>query len=616
MNNFLLHYVPRNARFFLAYYFLHFIYLFFFRIVYLITYSGDIPSGRGLELFQAFYLGVKFDLRLCALLTLPLVLVYFVTRFKFIQNRMAITPFKFFSTLIALIVLNFYFFDFGFVSYLGTRINASSLKFLENPMISAQMVWETYPVVWGALATIIFAVIHYFALSFLLKEEVIVRYHYTPKRRLASFTICFVLIVGTLYGKLGHYPLRWSEAYFSTSTFISNFTLNPVLNFFETYKYNKKSFNRDKVEAYYPIMTDYLGVENKDPKKLQFSRKVIGKSQLKNPPNIVIIIMESMAYNKTSLANKDLDATPFLAKLKEESLYFPNFFTPTTSTARGLFATMTGIPDVSSVKTSSRNPLVVNQHTIMNEFKNYERFYFLGGSANWGNIRGIFSYNVDNIKIFEEGSYQSSRNDVWGISDLDLLIEANKTLSKDAKRPFIALVQTAGFHRPYTIPENSKSFVPKLIDKEKLQAGSFGSLEEYNSLRFQDYALGHFMNLAKNESYYKNTIFVIFGDHGLMAPRSDNMAAGYVEHQLTQHHTPLLFHAPNLIEPGKNEAISSQLDVMPTIASFTGIHYINTTLGRNLMDPKFKDSRYAFTYSWHVTPPKIGLISDEFFLSR
>jgi hypothetical protein len=61
-------------------------------------------------------------------------------------------------------------------------------------------------------------------------------------------------------------------------------------------------------------MTDYLGVENKDPKKLQFSRKVIGKSQLKNPPNIVIIIMESMAYNKTSLANKDLDATPFFSQ--------------------------------------------------------------------------------------------------------------------------------------------------------------------------------------------------------------------------------------------------------------------------------------------------------------
>jgi hypothetical protein len=34
---------------------------------------------------------------------------------------------------------------------------------------------------------------------------------------------------------------------------------------------------------------------------------------------------------------------------------------------------------------------------------------------------------------------------------------------------------------------------------------------------------------------------------------------------------------------------------MPTIASLLGVRYRNTTLGRDLLDERFRDSRVAFT---------------------
>ena len=73
----------------------------------------------------------------------------------------------------------------------------------------------------------------------------------------------------------------------------------------------------------------------------------------------------------------------------------------------------TGIPDIELNKTSSRNPLIVDQHTIINSFDNYKKFYFLGGSASWANIRGLLTANIPNLEIYEEGSYASPRVDVW-----------------------------------------------------------------------------------------------------------------------------------------------------------------------------------------------------------
>ena len=39
------------------------------------------------------------------------------------------------------------------------RINATALRFLENPLISADMVWETYPVIRGGLVFILVAAV-------------------------------------------------------------------------------------------------------------------------------------------------------------------------------------------------------------------------------------------------------------------------------------------------------------------------------------------------------------------------------------------------------------------------------------------------------------------------
>ena len=190
----------------------------------------------------------------------------------------------------------------------------------------------------------------------------------------------------------------------------------------------------------------------------------------------MVILTESFAYDKSSFNNPELQTTPMMAALAEKGRLFTNFFTPTAGTAKGVFTSVTGLPDTSTVKTSSRNPMIVSQHTLINDLKDYKKFYFIGGSTNWGNIRGLLSYNIEGLKIFEEGTYENvERNDVWGLSDLDMFRYAAKELSQ-TKEPFFAFIQTSGFHRPYTIPEDHGDFKEIKQDENLLKEYGFSGM--------------------------------------------------------------------------------------------------------------------------------------------
>jgi phosphoglycerol transferase MdoB-like AlkP superfamily enzyme len=615
---------PKAPAFFFKYFGFLFSFFFIFRLVFLAINKAGLTEDNTKYLLNSLYLGAKFDLRLAALACF---ISFFVVLFPLIRplsNKYFKFIFIFISNLIFSVIISAYFSDFGFYAYLNSRLSASALKFFENPIISAKMVWQTYPVIWGLLVFIIL-----FSIHFMFLKKIIKRYNETEQiltfnsRSICSFFV-FVLFVGALYGKAARYPLRWSEAYFTPDPFISRFTINPVLNFFDTLKYKVQKFDLAKVKKFYPLMSSVLKVEEKDILNRNFKRSFKAGEVSYEDYNIVIIMMESMASNKTSLSGNILNPTPVLAKLAAESLFFSNHFTPTEATARGVFASVTSNADVTQGRgSSSRNPFVINQHSVMNAFKKHDKFYFLGGSANWGNIRGVFSNNVTDINIFEEGSYTAPRIDVWGISDIDLFIEADKALKESharTKKPFMAFIQTSGFHRPYTVPEKNYGFEKSNITDSDVINNGFHSKEEFNSIKLQDHALGLFIKKAKESGYYDKTIFVIYGDHGLPCSGnckdSQNIKPGLIKHHLINHKVPLVFHAKNFIAPAVNNMIASQVDIMPTLASLVGIPYQTQTLGQNILAKKEADNNVAFIYTWHAKPERFGVVNDKYFLVK
>jgi phosphoglycerol transferase MdoB-like AlkP superfamily enzyme len=433
--------------------------------------------------------------------------------------------------------------------------------------------------------------------------------------------VTIFIVFSGLMAKISWYPLRWSDAFFSTHAYSAQLASNPVIYFSNTLKNVAETYDLEAAKQAYPIMTDYLGIQQPQQSEdgtLNYDRyhdyaHSAGISG--NRTNVIVVILESFASYKTSLSGNPLLPTPHIERLAQEGYYFKNFFTPSTGTARSIWTLVTGLPDIEKNKTSSRNPLIVDQHTIINAFRDHKKLYFLGGSASWANVRGLLSSNIPDLRLFEEGSYDSPDIDVWGISDLSLFREANAVL-KDETEPFFAIIQTSGNHRPYTIPDDNEGFVTWTEEdlQHDVRKYGFQSLEELNSFRFMDHSVGHFMKIAEKQPYFENTLFVFFGDHGIHAPTGAHIPAYEAQLNLQGLRVPLVLYGKSVIGSSRVfDTIASEVDVLPTIAAVTRTSYLNTTIGRDLTDSAFDDDRYAFTIE-HGSGRTIGLLSDDYYL--
>ncbi|OVE74291.1 hypothetical protein BVX93_00240 [bacterium B13(2017)] len=571
---------------------------FYFYFIFSDYNDANIPN---LIIIKSFYIGLKFDIRLILCLYLPLLIIG-----KYIKRWLL------YFNLIHFILITFYVSDFGYYAYLqNNRLDATVIRFLYNLKDSLTMILESYPVgifIFGlGIWFLIYALFLFGIKKRVNRNETIV----TSKKVRFSITLvyCFIYLFG-IYGKLSYYPLRWCDAYFSNYNFASVLALNPVLYFFDTLKNREVKYDKEIVKKYYPIISDYLNIKNKE--SLNFTRE-INPLIKENKTNIIFVLLESFAFYKLGLSGNPLNPTPNFDNLAKNSILFTRFYTPHGGTARSVFTFLTGIPDVENIRTSSRNPLVVKQHTIFNAFKNHQKFYFLGGSANWGNIRGLLSNNIKDLKIYEEGDFNAPRGDVWGISDLDLFKESIQILRTN-KNPFVAFIHTAGNHKPYTIPKENHGFKKVSYDEEFVTQHGFRSLAALNAFRFMDHSIGIFIEKISKEPFFENTIFAFFGDHGLLRnvihiPPGENILG------LTDYHVPFMIYSPKFIKnPRKYDFVASEVDILPTIASLTGTPYINTTFGRDLLDIRDDKKHYAFSII-HRNVHEIQLIGNNHFFA-
>jgi phosphoglycerol transferase MdoB-like AlkP superfamily enzyme len=333
-----------------------------------------------------------------------------------------------------------------------------------------------------------------------------------------------------------------------------------------------------------------------------------GSRALESRPNIVLVVCESFSMYKSSMSGNPLNTTPYFNELSKEGIFFDRCFSPTFGTARAVFAILTGIPDVQLSKFSTRNPEAVEQRTIINNFEGYSKFYLLGGNSDFNNFQGLIN-NIKGIKIYQEGLYKSKPLNVWGISDKNLFLEANN-IFRQQKSPFFAIIQTADNHRPFNIPEEDKDFERRVIAPDTLHKYGFESLQEFQAFCYTDYCFKKFMEAAKPESYFNNTIFVFIGDHGVEGDAGQMYPDVWTASRLSDEHVPLLYYAPALLTPQKHEEVVSQIDVLPTVAGMVHEPYLNTTLGRDLLNTRHKQNA-AFII--HHDEGNIGVVTDDYY---
>lgn len=589
------------------------IYLFIFTAFRVATVIFFKPANiRLTELVPSFWLGLKYDLRWISFILFP---IAFLSLFKKLSPYYSERMKKFWTVylgILTLLVLFFYGADFGQFSYVNARLNADALIFAEDPQESLQMVWQSYPIVWILIALVgaVMMMVWMFRRIHVGVEGRNVHIHkFTFRRR---WNLAALLLLGWfMYGFFTARPLDFFRAFNLNDAFKSNLALNPLQNFFTTLRFRKPDFSNHAKE-YYPVMENFLSLQTHAVKKGSYTRLThAGSRALESQPNIVLVICESFSMYKSSMSGNPLNPTPYFNDMANKGIFFERCFSPSFGTARGVFATITGIPDVQLSKFATRNEVTVKQRSIINDFTGYEKLYFIGGRSQFNNFSGLIN-NIRDVKIYEEGDYTSPKVNVWGISDKNLFLEANGVMAKQQK-PFFTIIQTADNHRPFNIPEEDKDFQQKNISPDTLNKYGFESLKEYNAFAYTDYCFKKFIEAAAKEAYFENTIFVFVGDHGVEGDAGFVYPKAWTEQRLAEEHVPLLFYSPSLLTSQKRTEAVSQIDVLPTIAGMLQMPYTNSTLGRDVLDSSKKENAAFIIYH---APGWIGVVNDDYFYRK
>ncbi len=590
------------------------IYLGIFTVLRIATVVCFKPTSIGIsELLPSFWLGLKYDLRWIAILLLPIILLSLYPKFSPFYSERSKRRWTLYLAIITLLVLFFYGADFGQFAYINARLNADALLFAGEKE-GLKMVWETYPVIW-ILVGLFGAVM---MMNWMFKkthvdiEEKNINKHKFSFRRIWHL-VGVLISAWFVYGFLTWKPLDFNRAFIKLNDeFKSNLALNPFQNFFATLKERNPEYNLSNVKEYSSSIANFL--QDSSAIYANNYKRIIPPSStsIETQPNVILVLCESFSMYKSSMCGNPLNSTPYFNELCKNGIFFNRCFSPSFGTARGLFATVTGTPDVLQSDFASKNITTSNQRTIINDFVGYEKYYFIGGRSEFNNFKGLIS-NIDGVHIYDDGKYQSPKINVWGISDKNLFLEAN-TVLKQQQKPFFAIIQTADNHRPFKIPDEDKqNCLVRNVAADSLKKYGFGSQDEFNAFAYTDFTFETFIETAKKEPYFQNTIFVFIGDHGIEGNADALYPKAWTEQRLSDEHIPFLIYAPHLLQPKLHTNTVSQIDVLPTIASLVQQPFTNSTLGRNVLDSSLQQEAAFIIYH---APGWIGVVNNDFFYRK
>ncbi len=571
--------------------------------------------------WKVLWYGFRFDMRMIAIIVLP---AFLFSSFKVLNPFLYTKANKFWQVYFCIsyvLIILFFVTDYQYYAYRTTRLDAEIISFIQDAAISAKMVWQSYPVIKILFLLFMLIISIVFCIKYFFKKAIHFKQLYTKKYRLTTSFIFVLLLSFSIFGKFSKFPLRWSDSAEAGSDYKGLMALNPIQSFFSSLHFTTKQPSTAQVLAYRKYVQQALQLPTSDSNNLNFTRNIIG-ANTGTKPNIVLVICESYAMYKTSMTGNPLNPTPYFNALRKDGIFFTNCFSPAYGTSRGVWATITGIPDVTQERTASRNPMAVKQHTILNDFEGYEKFYFLGGDATWANIRGLLKTNIRDLHLYEEPDFSAKSADVWGVTDRDLFVEATAKMN-GVKNPFFTVIQTSSNHRPFTIVDKDRKdlgILHKPLDSLlkfgfNVESNDKLTNAEYNSVRQMDFCINEFLANAKKQPWYNNTIFLFIGDHGIRGQGATMIPNVYTDKGLTCQHIPMLIYSP-LIKAQQYDFPCSQLDVLPTLAGLAGISYKNTTLGRDILKVAKDSTALKYAFIMDHDRKEYGLMYDGQYFVR
>jgi len=560
-----------------------------FRLILLLTNFSQFEGVPFIILIESFLVGIRFDLSVTLYALVPLFLLNYLL-YLFGQEKRIHTFNLIYLSLISGLYIFLCVSEIHFFNYFHIRLNAYFVNWGDNPGFIIKMIWQTYPVI----PFLLLISLTTFFIIWTLKRIQNKIYFQDKQHHLYYKTLAFLFIAPFIFfgirGTLGYKsPLRWGHAYFSEYNSANQLALNGIFSLADDILYQKKNLvNLKEIlqiqdEAQCEEMVQKL-ISDSTGKFVHFPLRDYQFKQPPNKRNIVIILLES--FSDYGIRKCESDGIPlYFNKIKNQGIYFPHFYSNGFHTSMGIFTSLFGMPSVLGKTILVRNEGQQEFSGIINILgeNGYQTYFGVSHDPYFENMAGFLRANGAEHIISQFDFSPSEALSKLGVADHKLFEKMNDEFKK-AKEPFLGIMLSTNNHGPWIIPPvTGKKFI--------------------STFDYTDWALEHFLELASQEDYFKNTIFVITGDHGKA------MTPGY-DFNLQATHIPCLIYNPNFIKPRVIQNICGHIDLTQTLLGMLHLNYQTTNFGRDVLHLADEDRGFVLMQENNT----LGFIYDAWYL--
>lgn len=589
--------------------FIIFSFFFLCRGVLLIMNSSYIDVINETDGYILFSLGIikrslVFDNIVISWFSLiPLFALSLFSVFKTINKRVLVFA-NIYYAIVCFFIFSISIANIPYFQYFFKYIDLSVLNWAKDTSLIFSMIIEERTYLWFIC---LFAIIFGLFIFFLKRISQYTLQLALNKTKVGTKHLAIVCITlpAFIYGISKETTLK-SVANYTYYPFINQLIINPLLYMYEASKETSLINPKEAVTE----VEKYLGFKIQDKEYFKKSNEAIVNldNNEKNTPNVVIVFIESFSsqYLKIKYNGK------YIAEdLISKSYYFDNFYSQGTHTNQAIVSTLYGFPSILNKKMLINSMRLDNirfekneddadfnfsnsvniYHGLPQDLKqyNYNNVFFMTHHSKFEGLGYFLSNNGFDLFFGEENYDKNKIVSDWGVSDKSLY---NFSLQKmDSlhllQQPFFTAILTIGNHPPYIFPDEFKSVSSKMDE---------------SAMAYADANLNLFLSKASEKEWYKNTIFVILGDHGqVVGDQNYNIPLSY-------NHVPLIIYSPIFKDvPQVKTQLTGQIDVYPIIMDLLGKKPGFNTFGINTL----KQKRNYIHFS---TDDKIGSISNTGFL--
>lgn len=534
------------------------------RLVLLFIATGR-TSFSFMDLVTVFSVGTFFDLVTLSYFLLPFALVLMLLPNRYFNSRLnRFLGFCVFYGALLLVVFcasgEYFFFD-----EFSARYNFIAVDYLIYTREVIRNVLESYsmPAIMGGLMA--FSLILFLLCQPALKRSLAARDSFRT-RMLGGVFMLFIAGLSLAF-------VTDDMARMSTNNYVNELSRNGMHGFFGAFRSNKLNylqFYPTKNRAHVIAGLRELVMEP-DAMPLPGGTKGVGRmvpgSGREKRMNLVFIVEESMSGAFMAHFGNTENLTPNLDRLADQGVFFQHMYATGTRTTRGLEAISLSVPPTPgrSIVKRPHNENLFSMASVLKP-RGYDLKFLYGGDGYFDNMNYFFTHNgfkkIDRDDMPDEDIVFEN---AWGVSDEDIfrVCLAELDQSYDPSRPFCRLIMTTSNHRPYTYPEGRVD-----IPSHTGRAGA---------VKYADYALGAFMEQAKQKPWFDNTLFVIIADHCASV-------MGKVALPVDRYRIPCVLYAPSRVQPARIDSLCSQIDVLPTVFGMLGFTYESHFFGENVMN--------------------------------